>query len=211
MYTSRFFNYFWLFMFGSVFGVLSESIWRLVTRGILVTRVGVLYGPFNPVYGLALVLMTLILIRFSNKGILFIVIFAAILGGGLEYFASYMQEIIFGTVSWDYSKFAYNINGRTNIPYAILWGLMCAAWMKVFYPVVDDYIKKIPPKPGVLITYFLLIFMTLNMSVSAAAVYRATERTLDIPAKNSIEIFLDNTYPDDVLKKVYTNMKKPKK
>lgn len=210
MYSSRFFNYFWIFILGSVFGVLSESIWRLVTRGIFVTRVGVIYGPFNPVYGLALVLMTLVLLRFSKRSIPFIVLAGALLGGGLEYFASYMQQMIFGTVSWDYSKFAFNIHGRTNIPYAILWGLMCAAWIKVFYPPVIASIEKIPPKPGILVTYFLLIFMALNMTVSAAAVYRGAERAQNIPAQNSIEVFLDKNYPDELLKEIYKNMKHPR-
>lgn len=210
MYASKFFNYFWLFMIGSLFGVLSESIWRLVTRGIFVTRVGVIYGPFNPIYGLALVLMTLCLVRFSNRSLLFIVLFSTLLGGGLEYFASYMQEVIFGTVSWDYSKFAYNINGRANIPYAFLWGLMCATWIKVFYPAVNDFIEKIPRSPGVFITYLLLIFMALNMTVSAAAVYRGSERAQNIPPQNSVEVFLDNNYPDDFLHEIYTNMKHPR-
>lgn len=209
MATTKFYNYFWIFIFGSIFGVISESIWRIVTRGIFVTRVGVIYGPFNPVYGIALVVMTILLIRFSNKSILFIILFSTLLGGGFEYFASYLQEILFGTVSWDYNKFAFNINGRANVPYAILWGLMCATWITVFYPATIDFIEKIPPKPGVFLTYLLLVFMTFNILISGAAVYRESERAQNIPAQNSVQVFLDTHYPDDFLHKIYPNMKKP--
>lgn len=208
MINTKFYNYFWIFMFGSVFGVASESLWRLVTRGIFVTRVGVIYGPFNPVYGIGLVLITLCLVNFSDRSILFIVFLGALLGGSFEYFTSVAQQAIFGTISWDYNKFPYTINGRINIPYTILWGLIGATWIKVFYPSVKYLISKIPRNPGVFITYILLLFMILNISISTAAVYRESERYQNIPPQNFAEIFLDTHYPDDFLHKIYPNMKK---
>jgi len=205
----KFYTYFWIFIFGSAFGVISESIWRLVTRGVFVARLGVLYGPFNPVYGIALVIMTLILVRFSNRNILFLVLFGALFGGGFEYLASFLQEFLFGTVSWDYSKFAYNINGRVNIPYIILWGLLCTVWIKVFYPVFIDFIGKMPLKPRIFVTYVMMIFMIFNVTVSGAAVYRGSQRAQNIPAHNSVEVYLDNHYPDAFLSEIYKNMKQP--
>jgi len=208
MTNTKFYLYFWIFMFGSIFGVLSESLWRLVTRGIFVVRVGVIYGPFNPIYGLALVLITICLVNLSDRSILFIVFIGALVGGLFEYSASLIQQTFFGTISWDYHKFAYNINGRVNVPYAVLWGLIGAVWITVFYPSVKCLISKIPQKPGVFITYLLVLFMMLNITISAAAVYRETERSREIPPDNFAKIFLDTHYPDDFLHEIYPNMKR---
>lgn len=37
------------------------------------------------------------------------------------------------------------------------------------------------------------------------AASRQQERHNDIPAKNQIDIYLDNTYPDEYLDKIYNN------
>lgn len=48
--------------------------------------------------------------------------------------------------------------------------------------------------------------MALNMAISGLAVARQTERHAGIPASNAFELFLDEHYDDERLKRVYTNM-----
>ena len=54
---------------------------------------------------------------------------------------------------------------------------------------------------------FLFVFMLFNMIISAAAVIRQTERMAGDKADNAVEVFLDEHYNDELLKKVYPNMK----
>ena len=49
---------------------------------------------------------------------------SAVIGAAFEYFCSLFQEIAFGTVSWEYSDTPLNLGGRTNIQYAVFWGLL---------------------------------------------------------------------------------------
>lgn len=42
---------FWLFMIGSIFGTVLETIWVIVMDGHFEMRVGMVLGPFIPVYG----------------------------------------------------------------------------------------------------------------------------------------------------------------
>ena len=38
-----------------------------------------------------------------------------IIGGAYEYVCSAFTELVFGTIFWDYSGFAFNLGGRINL------------------------------------------------------------------------------------------------
>ena len=48
--------------------------------------------------------------------------------------------------------------------------------------------------------------MIFNMAISALAVQRWDQRDHGVKADNSFEEFLDKTYPDDFMRKIYPNM-----
>ena len=50
-----------------------------------------------------------------------------------------------------------------------------------------------------------MIFMAFDITISCMAVNRQQERHDNIPAKNQIDVFLDNTYPDEYLDRIYNN------
>ena len=128
------------------------------------------------------------------------------IGTVFEYICSYFQELWFGTVSWDYSHFLFNLNGRVNLLYSCFWGLLSLAWMKWMYPYLLIEIRKIPKKIGHLLAIFLLIFIIFNSAISALALERQAERRHDVPATTQLDTFLDYHYPDERLLKIYPNM-----
>ncbi|SDN88798.1 putative ABC transporter permease [Acetanaerobacterium elongatum] len=197
---------FWIFMIGCFIGVVLETVLCLVNNHVLQNRSGVIYGPFNPIYGVGAVLMTCLLYPIAQRGDLFIFISSALIGGGFEYFCSFLQERIFGTVSWDYSYMPLNIDGRTNVPYMLFWGVLGLAWMKRVYPLLSSLIEKLPKRWGVVLTWALTIFMLLNMGISALAVERQAQRRAGIPPDNGFQQFLDTEYPDEMLEKIFPSM-----
>ena len=52
---------------GSFAGVVVELLWCLVRNGYLESRAGLVYGPFNLLYGVGAVALTLILYRYRNR------------------------------------------------------------------------------------------------------------------------------------------------
>ena len=54
-----------------------------------------------------------------------------------EYICSLGQEIVFGSVAWDYSSLPLNINGRVCLLYSIFWGVLGVGWVKLVMPLVD--------------------------------------------------------------------------
>lgn len=201
-----YYTLFWVFFIGCIMGVLLETVWCLLTSHRLENRVGLVYGPFNPVYGFGAVLMTVALKWLSEKRDLWIFLGSMVIGGGFEYLCSLVMELSFGTVSWEYSGTPLNLDGRTNIMYSFYWGLLGLIWVKELFPRLNALIEKIPKKLGVILTVVLTAFMVFDMLISAMALERQSQRRAGIPASNAVSQFLDENYPDEFLKKIYPNM-----
>ncbi len=202
----NFYKLFWVFFIGCIIGVIVETIFGLLVDHRLESRAGVIYGPFNPVYGFGAIGLTLCLYWMRNKKEVFIFVLGSILGGAFEYACSLYQEIFMGTVSWDYTGQIGNINGRTSIFYMAMWGALAVVWIKYIYPLLSKLIEKMPNKIGKVVSWILIIFMVFNCTISAAAVNRMSQRNDGIEPKNAFDEFLDETYPDDFLNKIYHHM-----
>ena len=94
---------FWIFMVGNVVGFVLETLYALVTTHEFQVRVGLVFGPFIPVYGLGAVAITLLLSRMYSQKDIMIFLASMFIGGGFEYLCSFVQQAVFGTVSWEYS------------------------------------------------------------------------------------------------------------
>ncbi|MEI3212562.1 MAG: putative ABC transporter permease [Lachnospiraceae bacterium] len=73
------------------------------------SRSSVVYRPFSIVWGLGCAFLTAILYRIRNKNDSYTFFAGTLLGGVYEYICSVFTELVFGTVFWDYSKFAFNL------------------------------------------------------------------------------------------------------
>ena len=114
---------FLIFMIGSVIGYIVEMIVALVQNGHFVSRQGLLYGPFTPVYGIGILVYYIFFSIMKNRNKEIIFISSMILGGITEYTCSYIQEKVFGTIPWDYSRdWIFNINGRTTLIHCMYLG-----------------------------------------------------------------------------------------
>lgn len=199
-----------IFTIGCIFGTYWEEIMHLVATywgtGVPIweSRRGLVYGPFSPVYGIGAVLIYLLFYLPQFKG-WFCLVGGATFGGALEYILSILQEQIFGTISWDYSDRWLNINGRTTIPYMIVWGVLVMVFARYLCPFLNKVYHQIRPRQMNRICLFLAIFLTFDILMSVAAVMRQTMRHEGNPADKKIEIFLDQRFPDARLKEIYSN------
>ena len=204
---------FFIFLIGSVIGTIYEDIlifvrtWMETGVGVWMTHRGVIYGPFNVIYGFGAALMCWLLLRKPYKNWQ-IFLYSALMGGAVEYLLSLGQELVVGTRSWDYSNQILDINGRTTLPIMLIWGAMGLVFIKIVYPCVSSLIEKIPPAVGENLFIVLLIFMIFNMAVSWSALIRQNLRHHEIRPLTPIGEFYDRYYPDEFLRKYYTNMER---
>ena len=194
---------FWVFVIGSVFGFIVEMIYGTILTGTLIIRKGLIYGPFVQVYGMGAVAYYLLISKVKNSTEAFLG--GMFMGGILEYICSFFQEILFGTISWDYSNMPLNFNGRTSILYCAYWGIIGILFLKFIYPNLKKLEKYIHNKWVKVVTVILIIFMTYDVTISCMAAGRQMERHDGIGARNKLESYLDKKYADEVLDKVYNN------
>ena len=199
------FKIFWIFVIGSVFGFFAEMLYALVYTRMIEIRRGLLYGPFIQVYGIGAVAYYLLVSRVENPKKVFFI--GMIAGGILEYLCSFLQEVFFGTISWDYSNLFMNINGRTSLLYCFYWGIIGVAYLKVVKPYLIKLDNLIEIKWVRVLTYFFMIFMIFDITISCMAGARQEARRKKLPPKNKIEIFIDEKYPDSFMDKIYNNKK----
>ena len=196
---------FWIFVIGSVFGFVVEMLYATVYTRTLVIRQGLIYGPFIQVYGMGAVAYYFLITKYKDPKDAFFA--GMIMGGVLEYLCSFFQEIFFGTISWDYSNFFFNLNGRICLLYCIYWGIIAVAFLKVVYPWLEKIEPLIYKKSVRILTIFMVLFMTFDIIISALAANRQQERRENIEPKNNLDVFLDKAYPDEFLDRIYNNAK----
>ena len=191
---------------GSFAGVVVELLWCLFRNGYLESRSGLVYGPFNPVYGVGAVVMTLALYRYRNRSSSISFFGGAVVGSVIEYLLSWGQEMLFGSTSWDYSHMPFNLNGRICLLYSLFWGILGVLWIKSIYPRTARIILKIPNRSGKVLTWALTVFMVFDCAVSLAAVDRWSERVRGEPAVSAADTFFDERFPDSRMERIYANM-----
>lgn len=191
---------------GCFAGVVIETFWCLLTRGHIESRAGLVYGPFNFVYGFGALALSLALYHFRNKGKWLSFLGGFFVGSVVEYICSWSQEIFFGSRSWDYSEMPFNINGRICLLYSVFWGILGVLWIKTIYPWMAKLILKIPNRIGKVLTWALMAFLVVNAAVTLVAMFRWSQRVEMVEPSNSFWTFIDTRFPNERMEQIFPNM-----
>lgn len=202
----NFYKLFLICVVGSFAGVIVELLWCLAKNGYLESRSGLVYGPFNLLYGVGAVALTLSLYRFRNRGSWISFLGGFVVGSVLEYVCSWGQEMLLGSRSWDYSNMPLNLNGRICFVYSLFWGILGVFWIKNLYPRMAKWILKIPNRLGKVVTWILVAFMLFNAAVTVVAVGRWSQRVEGVPADSAFMEFVDKRFTDERMERIFANM-----
>ena len=213
------------FIVYSILGYVIETLYGLLTKGVIESRQSMLYGPFCCIYGLgAICLLCIPKSAKKNNWTLFIAGF--IIGSVVEYIVSWVGEVIFNIKWWDYSNFPLNINGRVCVYFSIFWGILTICLNKVINPTVDKVLGKIPIKILHVLTVIIMVFMAFDFIISSFAlkmfetrlIYNYNlevqgaedyyEKYLDIYQNNpGLKEFVDKVFSDEKMLKTFPNIK----
>lgn len=198
---------FMFFVIGSMIGTWYEEILNFAKFGTWESRAGIIYGPFNPIYGLGFALFAFFLGRKNDTRKWYMTfLYSALLGGAIEYVISFMGEMLIQVKSWDYSGYFLNIDGRTTVPFMLFWGFGGLVFMRFLYPLLSKLIEKIPAQIAKYGYPVLVVFMCLNMFISYTALIRQSFRKQGIPPFTVLGEVYDKIYPDEFLEEIYPNM-----
>ena len=197
----------WVFMLFGVAGNLVETVVVRYQTGIWMRRASLLFTPVSIVWGFGGVLFMIMLSHMAFREDRYVFIGGFLLGGSFEYMCSVITETFLGTKFWDYSSMPFNFNGRTNLLFCFLWGFVAMLWLKVIYPKISCQIEKIPVVVGKAVTIVTVILLCFDMVLTSAVMFRASRRRTDPHPHNFLEEYMDENYPDAVVKRHWRNIR----
>lgn len=201
----------WIFLIGCLVGFVLESLWCRAARGRWESRKGMVIGPFSQVYGFGALLLMWTLMPLRGHWLPLLVVGGAV-GGAYEYACSWLEEQMFGVVSWDYSGSFLDIGGRTSGLFCIAWGALGVLLVEGIVPALRPWLRRMESPFFFGITLLLALFFLFDLALSYVALRRRMARARRIPPRSRWEVMLDCRYPDAALARIYPNMiRNPKK
>lgn len=183
IYTLIFFIYSFAGWCMESFGsILNPKVKKFVNRGFMI-------GPYCPVYGVGVVLVTLLLQKYTND-IPALFFLAILICGTLEYFTGYIMEKLFNARWWDYSKKKFNINGRvcldTLIPFGVIATfIICKVnpnLFRIFYNLNEKNLHIVTGILGILFIIDFVVSFKIILSFKGE-IYNKKDNTEEISEK----------------------------
>lgn len=212
------------FIIYSVVGWAIETAFGILTKGVIESRKSFLYGPFCGIYGIGAITMILGLQKF-NKNNYSLFFGGFLIGSIVEYVISWIGEMIFHVVWWDYSDMAFNINGRVCIIFSFFWGVLAIYLMSHFNPKVDKLIDKFSPRLLKIFGILGVIILLMDCLITGFALKMFYTRLIDnynvqIPnaqeyadecrvmyEEPKVKEFVDKYWGDEKMLKTFPNLK----
>ena len=199
-----------IFFIGSVLGLVLEEAWMLVTAGVTESRVGLVWGPFSPLYGVGAVLLTLVtfqLRKMHAKGwVVFLV--SMVVGGLLEQVTGWAMETFMGAVSWDY--IAGDVPGAITkwvaVPFLFFWGLLGYVWYRFIMPNLLYGLGKPTTRRKAVFVTLLSVYLVLDVFMTIMCFDRRAARDAGIPPANAFEEWVDDNFNNAFMSERFQNM-----
>lgn len=169
----NFLYYFILFIMYSFLGWIVDVTDVLINTKKLVNR-GFLIGPICPIYGVGLLLITLLLNDYTDRPLVLFIL-TIFICMTLEYFTSYVMEKLFNARWWDYSDKKYNLNGRICLETTIPFGLGGLLVMYVINPLFTKILSLFNHNILIIIGTSLLTIFVIDVIVSFKAIAKVKQ------------------------------------
>ncbi|WP_082629855.1 putative ABC transporter permease [Olsenella massiliensis] len=198
----------YIFVIASVAGLVLEELWMFASEGVRQSRVGLVWGPFSPLYGVGAVALTYLgfaLRRLhASAPVQFVVM--AVAGGLIEQLAGWSMDRIFHAQSWTYLGLPDHITQWVSCSSMALWGLLGLVWVRLAMPDLLFRIGEPTTSRQVLFVTLLSAYLALDVFLTVSAFYMRSQRQMGATPQNAFETFIDEHYTDEWMANRFQNM-----
>ena len=198
-----------IFFLGSMAGLLIEEVWMLVSAGLTESRVGLVWGPFSPLYGLGAVLLTWLSFFLRSRGAagwqVFLV--SAVVGGVLEQFAGWSMSTFFDAESWTYLHLPDHITQWVAWRFLVAWGVLGLVWCRAVMPRLLYQIGMPTTRRQAVFVTLVAVYLVADVAMTLACFDRKAERDAGEPPSNAFEQWVDTNYNDEFISSRFENLK----
>lgn len=191
---------FWLFIVGSVAGVIIEGLFCLIAKGHWETHVVSVIVPYNLLYGLGAVLFYIGAVKLQHRPLAVQIIIMTVLATVLELIGGLLLRYGLGMRAWNYSNNFMNYKGIICLSFSVAWGIAAFVFAKMA-PRIEALLNRCTGKPWLVGCAVLSIVLAFDLCMTGTSIIRWSERHYGIPAQSSIQKELDVEAPDDWMQK----------
>lgn len=195
-----------LFLFGSVAGFFLEGVWHTLKTGTWESHSAVVWGPFCIIYGVGLLVVYVLTYFLSGYSTPKQFVLFSFSGTVIKYFSSLIQEVWFGSKSWDYSDHFLNIEGRISLQMSLIWGALGLLFVWFLRPMLQSFLDIAHGKWLNCICIILSFFMVVNLLVTSVALNRWKNRQNGEAAMTAIELAVDRWFDNTTMTNRFPNM-----
>lgn len=197
-----------IFLMGSVLGLLLEEVWMFITAGLTQSRVGLVWGPFSPLYGFGATFLTIICWHMRKRGatVWQVFLISVVVGGALEQITGWGMETLFDMSSWSYLHLPDHITQYIAWRFLFMWGALGLVWERFIMPDLLYRIGMATTKRQVIFVGLLALYLTADIAMTLVCFNRMQDRKLGIPPHNAFEAWVDTHYTDQFIAGRFQNM-----
>lgn len=198
---------FWLFIMGSLLGVLLEGVFCLFCYGHWETHVVSVWGHFCIIYGFGASGIYAGSVLMERKNTLTKFVTFAVIATVVEYLCGALLKYALDMKAWDYHGKFLNIDGIICLQMTFVWGLLGVLFSKYAVSPLEKLFAKMNGKGCKVACVCLSVFMAVNLAVTSTVILRWSERHHGAEPKSKIGIYIDDVYNDDVMEKRFVEWK----
>lgn len=202
----RFYHYLIIFLVASVAGLALEMIWMFITMGKTELRVGLVWGPFSPLYGFGACLLTMALWNFRKAPARHVFLISAALGGGLEQMTGMLMEGLFHAQSWTYLGLPDAITQWIAWRFLFAWGIIGLIWCRFIMPEAIYKIGEPTTRFQHVFLTLVTIYLVLDIGMTVFCFARKTARDAGIAPATTFDQYVDSHYDDEFIANRFQNL-----
>ena len=187
---------FWLFLLGSIAGVLIEGLFCLVAKGTWESHVVSVCLPFNALYGAGAVLFYIGAVKLQKKNLWLRVLYMTLGATVLELICGLLLMYGLEMRAWSYESSFMNYKGIICLGFSLAWGVAAFGFCKL-YPYISNFLKKLKAKGWRYACAVFSVVLVLDMSLAGLAIIRWSDRHYGFEATTQLEQNLDIEAPDE--------------
>lgn len=199
-------HYITIFLVCSLLGLVGEEIWMWHSQGLTQSRVGVVWGPFSPLYGFGGLMFAIVLWNFRDSKWYEILLASMGAGAAIEQATGMCMEFFWHAQSWTYLGLPDAITQWVCWRSIVLWAVLGVIFTKVVLPEFVWFIGEPSSKTQAVLVGVLVAFITIDLLATAYCFYRMEQRALGIPPQNAVDVYVDSHFNNDFIQDRFQNL-----
>lgn len=190
---------FWLFIIGSLLGVLLEGVFCRIRYGAWETHTVAVWGPFCIIYGIGAAGLYACAVWLEKKNSVYRFLMYSLVATVVEYICGALLLYRLNMKAWDYSGEFLNYKGIICLKMTLVWGVAGLLFEKYAVPYLEKLFDETDGRLFKTVTVLLSVFMVVNLSLTVVCMLRWADRHNGIPPENKMEEFVDEKYNDEYM------------